>query len=260
MKRIAMFLFLSLMTTVFVVAQDKPKADAPKADAKPAAAATATPPVDEIIDKYVTASGGKEAIEKIKSRAVKGSFDIEAMGITGPFETYAKAPNKNAVITQVPNMGNFVNVFDGTKGWDSNPMSGLRELSGAELAATKRGADFYSSINFKKNYPKLEVKGKDKVGTSDVYVVVGTPTEGDPEKFYFDANTGLLLRQDSERETPQGKMAFETYFEDYKVVDGVKVAHVIKQVNPMYSLVIKLVEIKHNTDIDDAKFAKPSGN
>jgi hypothetical protein len=247
--------------TVTALAQEKPKNDAPKSEAKPAATAAApTIAVDDILNKFVQGVGGKEAVEKLKSRTTKGTFEIEAMSIVGPFENYEKAPNKNAIIISIPNMGTFNTVFDGAKGWDSNPMTGLRELSGAELAALKRDADFYSMLNFKQNYAKLEAKGKDKVGASEVYVVEATPAEGGPEKFYFDTNTGLLLRQDSERETPQGKLAVEQYFEDYKVVDGIKIAHTLKQVTPMYSLTIKLSEIKHNAEIDDAKFNKPSGD
>src|SRR5262245_10306167 len=79
-------------------AQEKPKADAAKADAKP----SALPTLDEVLDKYVKAIGGKEAIEKVTSRSMKGSFDIEAMGVSAPVEMFAKAPNKNAVKIDLP--------------------------------------------------------------------------------------------------------------------------------------------------------------
>ena len=117
MKRIGMFLFLSFIITVSIKAQDKPKADAPKDGEKPAAgAAAAMPTLDDILDKFVKAVGGREAIEKLKSRTVKGTFEIEAMSISGPFESWEKAPNKNSTLTSVPNMGSFITVYDGTKG------------------------------------------------------------------------------------------------------------------------------------------------
>jgi hypothetical protein len=122
----------------------------------------------------------------------------------------------------------------------------------------KRGADFYQELNYKKNYAKMEVKGKEKVGSYDTYVIEATPTEGGPEKLYFDVNTGLLVRQDGEFDGPQGKTQVETYVDDYKVVDGVKVAHTMKQVNPQMTWVIKLTEVKNNIEIDGAKFGKPS--
>jgi hypothetical protein len=136
----------------------------------------------------------------------------------------------------------------------------LRELSGEELAVLKREADFYQPLNFKKHFSKLEVKGKETVGSSETYVLIATPAEGGPEKLYFDVATGLLVRQDAERETAQGKMATEEYFEEYKAVGGVMVPHVMKIVSPMFALKLKFNEIKANVEIDEAKFNKPSGN
>jgi hypothetical protein len=260
MKRIALILAFSMMAAIAIVAQDKPKSDAPKpdtakSDAKPAAG---LPSADEIIEKYVKALGGKEAIEKITSRSAKGTFEIEAMNLTGTFENYHKAPNKFANLFTIPAVGGGGQIFDGAKGWDSNPMTGLRELSGEELATLKREADFYQPLNFKKHYPKLEVKGKEKVGNSEAYVVIATPAEGGPDKMYFDVNSGLIVREDAERETGQGKMAIEVYLEDYKDVGGVKVAHTMKQVSPVFSMTLKFTEVKSNVEIDDAKFAKPA--
>lgn len=262
MKRIALILAFALLTTVAVAAQDKPKADAPKPDAAKAEAkpAVGAPTVDEILDKSLKAIGGKEAVEKFTSRSVKGSFEIEAMSMTGTIEVLSKAPNKTAVVVNIPGFGVVNEAFDGVKGWSADPMQGLRELSGAELAMRKRRADFYTELNLKKHYTKMEVKGKEKVGSSDAWMIEGTPAEGSPEKLYFDVNTGLLVRQDAETESPQGKMMVETYLDDYKVVDGIKIAHTMKNVNPMFAMTMKFTEVKHNVEIDDAKFGKPAGN
>jgi zinc protease len=268
MKRISLILAFAMLAALTSAAQEKPKteapgktempkAEAPKADAK----AAALPTVEVVFDNYVKAVGGKEAIEKITSRSMKGSFDLEAFGVAGaPVEMIAKAPNKSAMKIDITGFGVVNRVFDGASGWASDPMSGLRELSGLELAQMKRGSDFYQELNFKKHYTKTEVKGKEKVGSYETYVVEATPTEGSPEKLYFDVNTNLLVRHDAEAESPQGKLLMETYMEDYRVVDGVKVPHTVKQVNPAMTIVIKITEVKNNVEIDDAKFNKPSGN
>ena len=266
MKRIALILAFSTLAAFTSAAQEKPKPDAqgkpeaPKADAtKTDTKAAALPSVDEILDKHVKAAGGKEAIEKINSRSMKGAFDLEAFGVTGaPVEMFAKAPNKNATKIDVPNFGVVNIIFDGATGWNSDPMNGVRELSGVELAQLKRRSDFYGTLNIKKQYAKMDVKGKEKVGSSESYVIEATPDEGVPEKLYFDVNTGLLVRHDIEIEGPQGKMAAEIYTDDYKVVEGVKIPHTLKQVNPMFAMTMKFTEIKTNVEIDEAKFNKPS--
>jgi outer membrane lipoprotein-sorting protein len=253
MKHLALTLIFSLLLTVALAAQEKPKADA-NSNAKPA---TAMPTVDEVLEKNIKALGGKEALEKQTSRTAKGSVEIEGMGMTGSVEMLAKAPARRATIVTFESFGVIHSVFDGSSGWASDPQGGLRELGGAELTATKRDSDFHSELNFKKNYPKAEVKGKEKVGSSEAYVIEATPAEGGPEKFYYDATTGLLLRHDADRETPQGKMMIETYLSDYREVEGVKLPHTLRQVTPAFSLTIKLTEVKPNAPIDDAKFSKP---
>lgn len=266
MKRMILILASAILAAFTSVAQEKPKADTqgksetPKAEAlKTDAKAAAPPAVDDIIDKHVKAVGGKEAIEKITSRSMKGSFDVEAFGVTGaPVEMFTKAPNKRALKIDIPGLGVVNLVFDGATGWDSNPMTGLRELSGAELAQTKRECDFYHDLNFKKHYAKMEVKGKEKIGSYETYMIEAAPAEGASEKLYFDVNTGLLVRHDVEADTPQGKMQFEIYMEDYKVVDGVKIPHTVKRVNPAMTMVTKFTEVKHNVEIEESKFNKPS--
>jgi hypothetical protein len=138
-------------------------------------------------------------------------------------------------------------------------MSGLRELKGAELVATQIESDFYRDLKFKELYKEISVIGREKLASGSAIVVGVVPSEGGPEKLYFDETTGLLVRHDAERESPQGKMPIEILFEDYKPVDGVQVFHTMKQTTPAFSMTIKIEEVKHNVPVDDAKFNKPAG-
>ncbi len=260
MKRLAMICCVMLLSIGVALAQAQAQAqtkiEGAKPEAKPATAEL--PSVDKILAKNIEALGGKAALEKLTSRLAKGSFELPAMGASGTFEAYDKAPNKSGMRIEIAGFGTIVSNFDGTQAWSQDPMSGLRELSGLELAATKLHADYFKELKMKELYKKLEVKGKEKVGSAEAYVVEATPAEGAPEKFYYDAATGLLLRHDAERESPQGKMAIEITFEDYSVVDGVQVWHTMKQSTPAYAMTMKVTEIKHNVAIDDAKFGKPA--
>jgi outer membrane lipoprotein-sorting protein len=216
------------------------------------------PTVDQILDKYVQALGGKAAMEKITSRASKGTFEIAAFGASGSAEIWEKAPNKSALKLDIPGFGLVLEGFNGTVAWAQDPQSGLREKSGAELAATKLDADFHKPLKLKQLYPKITLKGKEKVGDKDAYVLTATPAEGAPETWYFDATTGLQTKMDLERESPQGKMAVQVFQEDYKEVDGIKIPHTIRQITSAFTIIIKLDEVKHNVPVDDTKFNKPA--
>lgn len=250
MKRTLMIFALSLAIAVAAFARGGQQ--------KPATDTKALPTADQIVDKYVQAIGGKAAIEKQTSRVSKGSFEIPAVGATGTAEIYEKAPDKNSATITIAGFGVVQEGYDGKTAWAQDPQSGLREKSGLEFAAAKLDGDFYKPIKLKQLYPKMAVKGKDKVGDKEVYVVEATPTEGSAETWYFDAQSGLLLRQDLERDGPQGKQAIQAFLEDYKEVDGMKIPFSIRQVTPQFTLTIKIEDIKTNVPIDDAKFKKPA--
>jgi len=215
------------------------------------------PSPDEIVARFEKAVGGKAAFEKLTSRVSKGSFVPGEGGNPGTTEIYQKAPNKMVTITDVPGFGVVSSGVDGMVAWLDMPQFGIQELTGDAAAASKRGADFYGDIRLKENYPKMVVKGKESFEGHDVYVVEATPTEGAPELLSFDADSGLLVRSQTEVNGPQGTIDIDTRLSDYREVDGVKLPFVINQVRSDFSFTIKLTEVKHNVPIDDAKFEKP---
>jgi zinc protease len=250
MKRLVWLTFVLILGVGTVLAQ------APATPAQPASAPM--PTADQIIDNYVKATGGKEALAKVNSRVAKGKLDIAAANISGTFEAQNKGPNLTSMYAELANFGTIRQGFDGTVAWEANPMVGLREKTGVELADAKLEAELQRELKFKELFPKIEAKGKQKVGDKDAYVVLATPKEGTPITLYFDVQSGLILKDEQERETPEGKVPTQTFYEDYREVDGIKFPFKLRQVNPMFELVITFNEIKHNGTIDDTKFKKPA--
>jgi outer membrane lipoprotein-sorting protein len=254
-------ILLSLVAAASAFAQTpKPEPANKQAPQAPSAAkpAEALPTVDQILDKYVQAIGGKAAVQKMNSSVSKGTLEIVEAGISAPIEVYAKAPNKLIAIVTVPGYGVVLEGYDGATAWAKDPQTGMRDKAGAELAAYRRDADFYREIKLKELYTKMEVKGKQKVGEREVYLVEATPAEGSPDKYYFDTQSGLIVRMDQVIESPLGQLAFESYLEDYRDVDGIKVAFLVRRTSSAVNLTIKFDEVKHNVAIEDAKFAKPA--
>jgi len=215
------------------------------------------PSLDEIIARYEKALGGKAAFEKLTSRVSKGSFVLGGMGNTGTTEIYQKAPDKMVTITDIQDFGVFRSGVDGTVAWLDTPQTGTQELTGDTAAASRRGGDFYHQIRLKETYPKMVVKGKESFEGHDVYVVQATPAEGAPELLSFDADSGLLVRSQTQMNGPQGTIDIDTRLSDYREVDGVKLPFTIDQERSDFSFTIKITEVKHNVPIDDAKFEKP---
>jgi photosynthetic reaction center cytochrome c subunit len=226
----------------------QPLTAAPKQDAP-------LPSLEQILDHYVQAVGGRQAIEKVTSRVLKGSR-VGADGVLVPEEVYAKAPDKLLVITTYPK-ATFHTGFNGAQGW-AKGNQGVRELGEEMLAQLKLEAEFYKETRLKELYSKMAVLGKAMVGEREAYVVEATPTSGgNPEKLYFDAQTGLLLRKYSESKIVLGQSPAQTDYEDYREVDGVKLPFTIRWAIPGRVWGRKITEVKQNVPLDDAQFNLP---
>ncbi|MEJ7848676.1 MAG: hypothetical protein WKF92_11380 [Pyrinomonadaceae bacterium] len=231
-------------------------ASAQKAD-PPKSAAVKLPAVSEILAKYVKAIGGREAHEKIKTRMMTGTVEMVPMGIKGTFETYTAAEGKAYTKMNLAGIGEIIEVTDGKSAWTVNPIQGSREKTGAELAQTKLSGNFYRDINIDKLYQKLEVKGMEKVGTKDAYVIVAS-TEGIPaDTFYFDTVSGLLIRGDSTIISPEGNQPVKVFIEEIRAVDGVSIPVKTRTQLTQFEIIMNVTEVKNGVVIDDSKFTKP---
>jgi zinc protease len=212
---------------------------------------------EEVLERNIQATGGRERREKITSSVTKGTVTMTAQSIQGSVEVYHKAPNKKLVVTTIAGFGEVKNGFDGQIAWTQNPNQPPRELEGTQRANSRRDALFNSELKWREIYSKVESAGIEKAGDREFYVVRITPLEGAARTVYYDTRTFLMDHAESVIETPQGTISLKTYISDYRDVDGVKAPFEVKQSMPSGDIVIKLTEIKYNVDIDDAKFAKP---
>jgi photosynthetic reaction center cytochrome c subunit len=222
-----------------------------------AKAETPLPSVEEILDRYVRAVGGAQAIEKITSRVLKGSR-MGADGVLVPEEVYAKAPNKMLTVTSYPKVV-FRTGFNGTKGWARSSQGEGRDLNDEMQAQLKREALFYKETRLKELYSKMTVPGRTTIGEREAFIIEATPAGGGiPEKLYFDAQTGLLVRTYTEAKTVVGQYPAQTDYEDYREVDGVKLPFTIRWSIPGRVWGRKITEVKQNVPLDDAQFDLPA--
>lgn len=226
--------------------------------AKPAMTATTKlPTVAEILANYVRAIGGREANEKIKSRSVKGTVSLSPMGVSGTYETLVAAESRSVTVMNLQGVGEMKEGFDGKIGWSVNPLQGSRERSGLELKQQMLINNFYRDINLDKLYSKMELKGTEKIGTQEAYVIVATAGELPSETYYFDTKSGFMLRNDATLIAPEGNQPAKIYYEDLRAVDGVMIPYRVRTQLPSFEIVLTITELKNNVAVDEAKFTKP---
>jgi hypothetical protein len=208
--------------------------------------------------QFIAASlGGRAAAEKLTTRVRTGALEAPG-GFRINVESYQKAPDKSLVILHTP-PGDTLQVVNGATALVlPAETKTLREVAGVELARARRDSLFYGDFDLKQLYSSFRVRGIEKVGDRDAYVVMASVPNDVPERLYFDTQTGLLVRRVQYNDSALGRSPLQTDYEDYREVDGIKRAFVQRQARPDFVFVIKWDSIKHNVPVDDAKFEKPA--
>ena len=247
------FLFISVLS--ISTAAQKPDSSKP-AGPKPAATPK-LPDAKEIVERYVKATGGRDAFRKLTSSYQKAEILISPMGVRGIIETFHRSDDRLFIKNSLAGIGDILMGYDGQKAWSLNPIQGNRVLEGKELLQTKRMAMFDKAAAFDKLYTSLKTRGVDKIGDRRTYVVVAS-SEGMPDEiYYFDAETGLLLRSDTIVVSPEGDQPTTTYLEDHRDVEGTKIPFKSRVKANAFEVTSTITEMKYNVPIDDAKFTQP---
>jgi outer membrane lipoprotein-sorting protein len=223
---------------------------------------------DEVVEKALTAMGGRAALGKLTSRSAMGTISISTpMGdITGTVEVYNKAPNKSRSVVKIDlsnlGLGQVLQEqrFDGTIGYAIDSLNGNRDITGDQLEAMRATTFPSPLLGYKEAGARVDLTGKEKVGDKDAYVLRFTPRAGPASRIFLDAETYILVKTIITLNIPQLGTDVEqsSLFSDYRDVDGVKTPFRVQSVNQLQSLTITLTMVENNTTIPDSSFAKPA--
>lgn len=231
----------------------KPQMMEASAESRPAA-----PSVNptEVIANYVKALGGKDAIDKVSSRVMKG----KALGIGGhdmPIDIYAKAPDRRISFMHTP-MGESITAFDGQSGWLGNPGRPPRDMGPSEADAARLDADLHFATDLPRIFSQFRVGRPEKIGDKEMIVLMGMREGQPPVRLYFDKESGLLVRMVRYAETALGRNPTQIDYADYRDSGGAKTPYRWTIARPNGRFTIQIDEAQANVPIDDTKFAKPA--
>jgi hypothetical protein len=220
---------------------------------------------DEILDKTITALGGRAALGKITSRLASGSIAIGTPvgNVDGTVEIAYATPNKMRTLTKasVPLAGQLVidQRFDGRTGYVLDSLRGNRDITGNQLDNLRNGTFPHPLFNYKELGSTARLVGKEKAGDRDALVVALTPARGSEVRYYLDAETYLPLKTVAKIQAVSGQEIEQiNEFGDFRAVDGVKVAFRLKSSSPVQTFTMQLTKVEHNVAIDEALFSKPA--
>ena len=184
--------------------------------------------VDDIINQYITARGGKDKLLAIKSLYLEGTrqmngneVDLKVTKVDGKLNRVDFSVGGNDGYT----------IVTPDKGWTYIPMMSdkVNEIPDARLKSMQDQLDIAGAlVDYAAKGYKATLQGKDTVNGKEAWKIQLTNATGKNETFYIDTKTNLLIQT---RQMMEGRNNMEneviTDYSDYKDVDGLMFAQTI---------------------------------
>jgi hypothetical protein len=208
------------------------------------------PSVGQVLERYIEAVGGREAIEKLTTRVCRIK-QIHDLSWTDPkvqkvqMETYAKAPHLIVWKEQKPT-GDRLEGYDGKNFWHSE--GGETVIREKTIPLKHRFIfDPRGSLSVEYYFPNLSVESIEMIKDRKCYKLQPEGLKEAHFSLFFDVETGLLVR-----------IGYYWDLEDYREIDGVKMPFKITMGRKGGSSTFVLQSIEHNVPLEDDTFAIPA--
>ena len=233
----------------------------PPAEPMPEASETDMAKAKEVLAAAVEAHGGLERLQTVKNVVMEGRTTANSpmgqMQMDG--KSYYVYPDKFRQDIKMP-QGEMGYVFDGTIGFARTPM-GIQPLPPDMLNAFKDSV-FRETIwlltNLSQNDIPVQYAGTEEVHGKSAHVLLVPQPSGEVLRLFVSEDTHLIVKL-AFRETAQGVTANrETFVDDYRDVDGIKVAHhIVQNVDGERFTENWISSVMLNAELEDSLFQEP---
>jgi len=214
-------------------------------------AAKTFPSVATIVQKYVAAVGHE--LTPTTTRVLKGTHKSP----NGPQVQMTVADNGEKLRgdIQLPDGTLLSQSYDANAGWIRDK-SGVRDMQPDDLVSARMSRRAYAPFFTSAIGDDAHVVDSDKIGDHNAWIVE-TPNA----RYWFDTDTGLLLRRVTFSNSPVGRIPEQTDFDDYRDAGGQKLPFLIRValVDPWLGGTRQWESIQVGAAIAPAEFEKPQG-
>jgi len=172
--------------------------------------------VENVMDKYFAAIGGRKALEGVKDMTQTATID--AGGREATIVVKNITPDKWMMSVVMDGVGEVQKeMVNGDKGYVKGYGQPQKDYDNDKIAELKEQADIQADLHPEKYNHVLTLKGQESVDGKDAYVVETTTTgKDDVQTSYYDVASGLLVKKVAK--TKEGTVIYK--FANYKDVKG----------------------------------------
>lgn len=217
----------------------------------------ADPSGDSLVDRFIEKSGGTAAYAKVKNIAMSGSVQMAAQNISGTVTIFEES-EKTYTAMEFAGIGRIEEGYDGENAWQNSALQGPRLLDGDEKLSAKRGATLGLITNWREVYKQANTVGTEDIDGKPAWKVEMVAREGKPETFFFDRDSGLLVRTTAVYTTPLGSISTQSNLSDYRPVNGILTPFTMTENAMNANITMHFNTISYNTAIPPDRFALPA--
>jgi hypothetical protein len=239
-----------------------PDEDPNEIEPHPAIRSTMT--AEQILDRYIEATGGAAAAARLTSYTATGTYE----GFDSDFQQvqvdiYARAPDMRATVIHMP-AGEQTTTHDGQEAWAAGPsdltpvtlMSLVEDsLEGVRLDAQLAFPGQIKQIltDWRTGFPPLRLDDR------PVDVIDGSTPDGSRVKLYFDRESGFLVRSVRHSTTAVGTVPITVVYSNYNDVPGlgVRLPYTWEVTWTNGRGTYNITSLQPNVAIDAARFGRP---
>ena len=234
----------------------------PPAEPMPEASEGDTAKAKEILAAAVDAHGGLEKLQMVKNIVME--FRGSANSPMGPMQIEGKSyylfPDKVREDLKLPQM-ELSEIFDGTSAFVVTPM-GIQPFP-PEAVNAYRDRIYRQTVwlltNLSQNDIPIQYAGTEEVEDKLSHILLVPQPSGTLLKIFVSAETHYIVKL-THSETNQGvTVNGETFIDDYRDVDGVKIPHhLVQKANGELAIEMWITGITLNAELDESLFQEPN--
>lgn len=208
----------------------------------------------KIVNQYVNAAGGLKNLTKIQTLLVDGTVQTQGEEPSGSYTFRVKLPNR--YYCELKSGGKTeIEAYNGKSAWHQESSGQIATLLSAQAVELEAAAQYYNArfLNLAKRKIGVAYKGTALVRGHETYQVQLTYPTGVEWQVFFDQQSHLI---DGEKAMLAGSPQ-EIYYDDYRMVDGVKVAHNIELHRGSESFTVNVTKAAVNETVGERVFDFP---